>query len=234
MLIGHTALCSNCWWSIIETWHRSLPTLTPGGCLSMPSQNKHCRQSRILRPAMLRCAGFGSCMSWDHWQCTGHLDTGHRYQYTGCFQVICKSKYMIVSFNSVECKRSSFETPLKMQILFSSIPIYAQFVETNVLVKHNIYYELNLTIMDLDLQITWKHPVYNLLFEYQTFLDSFLFLCLVLVSNFTLIWKITELQSSAWIIPNYKHPATVYFQSFKSRSALLSVSLVTFLQILLF
>ena len=55
--------------------------------------------------------------------------------------------------------------------------------------------------------------------------DTFLFLCLVLVSNFTLIWKITEPQSSAWIIPNYKHPATVYFQSFKSRSALLSVSL---------
>ena len=37
--------------------------------------------------------------------------------------------------------------------------IYAQFVETNVLVKHNIYHELRLTIMDLDLQITWKHPV---------------------------------------------------------------------------
>ena len=37
--------------------------------------------------------------------------------------------------------------------------IYAQFVETNVLVKHNIYHELKLTIMDLDLQITWKHPV---------------------------------------------------------------------------
>ena len=37
--------------------------------------------------------------------------------------------------------------------------IYAQFVETNVLVKHNIYHELKLTIIDLDLQITWKHPV---------------------------------------------------------------------------
>ena len=37
--------------------------------------------------------------------------------------------------------------------------IYAQFVETNVLVKHNIYHELKLTIMYLDLQITWKHPV---------------------------------------------------------------------------
>ena len=37
--------------------------------------------------------------------------------------------------------------------------IYAQFVETNVLVKHNIYHELKLTIMDLDWQITWKHPV---------------------------------------------------------------------------
>ena len=37
--------------------------------------------------------------------------------------------------------------------------IYAQFVETNVLVKHNSYHELKLTIMDLDLQITWKHPV---------------------------------------------------------------------------
>ena len=40
--------------------------------------------------------------------------------------------------------------------------IYAQFVETNVLVKHNIYHELKLTIMDLDLKITWKHPVYSL------------------------------------------------------------------------
>ena len=40
--------------------------------------------------------------------------------------------------------------------------IYAQFVETNVLVKHNIYHELKLTIMDLDLQITWKHPVLSL------------------------------------------------------------------------
>ena len=37
--------------------------------------------------------------------------------------------------------------------------MYAQFVERNVLVKHNIYHELKLTIMDLDLQITWKHPV---------------------------------------------------------------------------
>ena len=39
--------------------------------------------------------------------------------------------------------------------------IYAQFVETNVLVKHNIYHELRQTFMDLDLQITWKHPVSN-------------------------------------------------------------------------
>ena len=37
--------------------------------------------------------------------------------------------------------------------------IYAQFVETNVLVKHNIYHELKLTIMDLDMQITRKHLV---------------------------------------------------------------------------
>ena len=37
--------------------------------------------------------------------------------------------------------------------------IYAQFVETNGLVKHNIYQELKQTIMDLDLQITRKHPV---------------------------------------------------------------------------
>ena len=54
-----------------------------------------------------------------------------------------------------------FSDEPKMQILFSSIPIYAQFVETNVLVKHNIYHELKLTIMDLDLQITRKHPVIN-------------------------------------------------------------------------
>ena len=38
--------------------------------------------------------------------------------------------------------------------------IYAQFVEKNVLVKHNIYHELKLTIMDLDMQFTRKHPVY--------------------------------------------------------------------------
>ena len=38
--------------------------------------------------------------------------------------------------------------------------IYAQFVEAIVLVKHNIYHEVKLTIMDLDLQITRKHPVY--------------------------------------------------------------------------
>ena len=37
--------------------------------------------------------------------------------------------------------------------------IYAQFVETNVPVKHKIYHELRQTIMDLDLQITRKHPV---------------------------------------------------------------------------
>ena len=41
--------------------------------------------------------------------------------------------------------------------------IYAQFVEANVLFKHKIYHELKLTIMDLDWQITWKHPVYAFL-----------------------------------------------------------------------
>ena len=54
-----------------------------------------------------------------------------------------------------------FSDEPKMQILFSS-EIYAQFVERNVLVKHNIYHELKLTIMDLDWQITWKHPVHPL------------------------------------------------------------------------
>ena len=49
----------------------------------------------------------------------------------------------------------------KMQILYLK-EIYAQFVETNRLVKHNIYQELEQTIMDLDLQITWKHPVYTI------------------------------------------------------------------------
>ena len=48
----------------------------------------------------------------------------------------------------------------KFSFLLYLKEIYAQFVETNVLVKHNIYHELKLTIMDLDLQITWKHPVY--------------------------------------------------------------------------
>ena len=38
--------------------------------------------------------------------------------------------------------------------------IYAQCVETNGLVKHNIYQELKQTIMDLYFQITRKHPVY--------------------------------------------------------------------------
>ena len=42
------------------------------------------------------------------------------------------------------------------------IIITAQFVETNGLVKHNIYQELKQTIMDLDLQITRKHPVLSL------------------------------------------------------------------------
>ena len=37
--------------------------------------------------------------------------------------------------------------------------MYAQFVETNVLVKHNIYQKSKPTIMDLDQQITRKHPV---------------------------------------------------------------------------
>ena len=45
----------------------------------------------------------------------------------------------------------------KLQLYLKEI--YAQFVETNVLVKHNIYHELKLTIIDLDWQITWKHPV---------------------------------------------------------------------------
>ena len=43
--------------------------------------------------------------------------------------------------------------------------IYAQFVETNVLVKHNISQELKQTIMDLDLQITRKHPVLGFCFQ---------------------------------------------------------------------
>ena len=37
--------------------------------------------------------------------------------------------------------------------------LYAQFVESNGLVKHNIYQELKPTIMDLDFQITRKHHV---------------------------------------------------------------------------
>ena len=37
--------------------------------------------------------------------------------------------------------------------------IYAQFVEAIVLVKHNIYHDLKQTIINLDLQITRKHPV---------------------------------------------------------------------------
>ena len=48
----------------------------------------------------------------------------------------------------------------KFSFLLYLKEIYAQFVETNVLVKHNIYHELKLTIMDLDLQITRKHPVF--------------------------------------------------------------------------
>ena len=47
----------------------------------------------------------------------------------------------------------------KFSFLLYLKEIYAQFVETNVLVKHNISQELKQTIMDLDLQITRKHPV---------------------------------------------------------------------------
>ena len=49
----------------------------------------------------------------------------------------------------------------KMQFCFLLYlkEIYAQFVETNVHVKHNIDNELKQTFMDLDLQITRKHPV---------------------------------------------------------------------------
>ena len=50
--------------------------------------------------------------------------------------------------------------------------IYAQFVETNVLVKHNIHHELKLTIMDLNLQITRKHPVDILHSTHKIFLFS--------------------------------------------------------------
>ena len=49
----------------------------------------------------------------------------------------------------------------KKKILLYLKENYAQCVETNGLVKHNIYQELKQTIMDLDLQITRKHPVYN-------------------------------------------------------------------------
>ena len=49
----------------------------------------------------------------------------------------------------------------RSEVIFKrSSNLYAQFVETNVLVKHNIYHELRQTFMDLDLQITRKHPVY--------------------------------------------------------------------------
>ena len=52
----------------------------------------------------------------------------------------------------------------KMQILFSSVPKgkLRPVCKTNVLVKHDIHHELKLTIMDLDLQITRKHPVLSL------------------------------------------------------------------------
>ena len=47
----------------------------------------------------------------------------------------------------------------KFSFLLYLKEIYAQFIETNGLVKHNIYQELKQTIIDLDLQITRKHPV---------------------------------------------------------------------------
>ena len=55
-----------------------------------------------------------------------------------------------------------FSDEPKMQILFSSVPKgnLRPVCRNNVLVKHNIYHESKLTIMDLDLQITWKHSVY--------------------------------------------------------------------------
>ena len=51
--------------------------------------------------------------------------------------------------------------------------IYAQFVETNVLVKHSIYHELKRTIMDLDLQITWKHPGADYKISFEVFVYCF-------------------------------------------------------------
>ena len=50
----------------------------------------------------------------------------------------------------------------------------AQFVETNGLVKHNIYQELKQTITDLDLRITWKHPVY-----YYYYITIILFISII-------------------------------------------------------
>ena len=59
-----------------------------------------------------------------------------------------------------------FSDEPKMQILFSSVS------KGYVLVKHNIHHELKLTIMDLNLQITRKHPVDILHSTHKIFLFS--------------------------------------------------------------
>ena len=55
-----------------------------------------------------------------------------------------------------------FSDEPKMQILFSSVPKgnLRPVCRNKCTYVHNIYHELKLTIMDLDWQITWKHPVH--------------------------------------------------------------------------
>ena len=74
--------------------------------------------------------------------------------------------------NSILCYLMSQKG--KFCFLLYQKKIYAQFVETYRLVKHNIYQELKQTITDLDLRITWKHPVY-----YYYYITIILFISII-------------------------------------------------------
>ena len=74
--------------------------------------------------------------------------------------------------NSILCYLMSQKG--KFCFLLYQKEIYAQFVETYRLVKHNIYQELKQTITDLDLRITWKHPVY-----YYYYITIILFISII-------------------------------------------------------
>ena len=70
----------------------------------------------------------------------------------------------------------------KIQILFPSVPKGNLRPVCRNKCKHNIYHELKLTIMDLDLQITWKHPVVGGLVVVLSFLFIVSYVCILWVT----------------------------------------------------